>query len=65
MTRRIIDTNQKLTDEAQFVQEQAPREQPTLDPRSVLLTAQGYIEAGETERARQLVAEYRRSLKGE
>ena len=62
--KRLIDVNQQMTDEAQFVLEQAPREQPSLDPRSVLLTAQSYIANGEVERARHLVADYRKSVKG-
>jgi hypothetical protein len=40
---------------------QAAREVETLDPRSVLLTLQGWIASGQIERAKRAVAEYRAS----
>lgn len=42
--------------------EQAAREVETLDPRSVLLTLQGWIKAGEVERAQRFLADYRAEL---
>lgn len=42
--------------------EQAAREVETLDPRSVLLTLQGWILTGQLERAQQFLADYRAGL---
>lgn len=60
--------NYKATVEAQleaqrFIASQASREQPTLDPRSVLLVALRLRESGDETGARSVVAAYRASLK--
>ncbi len=38
---------------------QAAREVEALDPRSVLLTLQGWIATGQTERVQRFLADYR------
>lgn len=41
---------------------QAAREVAALDPRSVLLTLQGWIASGQTERVQRFLADYRAEL---
>lgn len=42
---------------------QAAREVETLDPRSVLLTLQGWIKNGEVERVQRFLADYRTEVR--
>ncbi len=61
----LLRTNGDNTMEAaRWKASQASREQPALDPRSVLLVAQRLMDENDEAGARSVVAAYRASLKG-